>query len=187
MPKRQFREEFLKKRRDIPKSERESRSLLIQENAKDFIPWDQIKKIGLYANQASEVETVLLFKSAREMHKLIAFPRVTNEEEIQYCIIDELSDLIPGSFGINEPLNSNRPISIESLDLIVVPGLAFDKYGYRLGYGRGYFDRILKSVDIKKVIGLAFENQIVEQLPVQSHDIRVGTIITESGVIECNV
>lgn len=187
MPKRQFREEFLKKRRELPHAERASRSLLIQENAKKFISWDQVETIGLYANQASEVQTGLLFKSAREMHKSIAYPRVTNEEEIQYYLIDELSDLMLGTFGINEPLNSIIPIPIDSLDIIVVPGLVFDKFGHRLGYGRGYFDRILKSVDNKKVVGLAFENQIVDQLPVQAHDIRVGVIVTESGVIECNL
>src|SRR3990167_4929215 len=184
MPKRQFREELLKKRRNLSTPERDSRSLLIQENAQKIIHWDQIKSIGLYANQASEVRTDLLFKIAKERGKSIAYPRITNDEAIQYYIIDELKELVPGIFGIHEPLNSQKPLSIGFLDIIIVPGLAFDRLRYRLGYGRGYFDRILTGVDNKKVIGLAFDIQIVDKLPTHPHDIRVGTIVTENGVIK---
>lgn len=187
MPKRQFREELLKKRRNLSAKERESKGLLIQENAKKRIPWDSIESIGLYASQGSEVQTDLLFKNAKELGKSIAYPRITTEEELQYYIIDELKELIPGLFGVNEPLNSQTHRSIESLDIIIIPGLAFDRFGYRLGYGRGYFDRILAGVDSKKVIGLAFDLQIIDKLPAQPHDIRVGAIVTESGVIECNL
>lgn len=187
MPKKLFREEYLSKRRKLSPIEWENKSKLIQENAIRFIQWDTISKIGLYSNLSDEVGTGSLFDYAKKQSKCTAYPKVTSDHRIQYYIIEWQSELAKGTIGIKEPLSSKRMIETDALDLIIVPGLAFDRAGFRLGYGRGYFDRLLVNIDSKKIVALAFDFQIVESLPNQSHDKQVGTIVTESGVIECGM
>ncbi|MBF8303022.1 MAG: 5-formyltetrahydrofolate cyclo-ligase family protein, partial [Candidatus Dadabacteria bacterium] len=73
----------------------------------------------------------------------------------------------------------------EDIDLIIIPGIAFDSFGVRIGYGKGYYDRAISKIDIKKRIGLAYDFQVVESIPIERYDERVGLIVTETGVIIC--
>ena len=103
-------------------------------------------------------------------------------------IRDPDRDLFPGFKGIREPdPDSLRQLSADDLDLIIVPGVAFDSSGNRLGMGKGYYDRFLKHLRPSALkIALAFENQIVASIPWDDNDIKMDMIITEERVIYCS-
>ena len=93
------------------------------------------------------------------------------------------SELVPGPFNLLEPPYQNPEIDIKKLDLIFVPGVAFDIKKGRIGYGGGFYDRVLVKTEAFK-IGVAFSFQIFKKLPLEAHDQRVDVIITEKGLIE---
>jgi len=113
---------------------------------------------------------------------LPAFVPVTNRYTVRQ-ILDPVRDLIVGRFGIREPLPSCPEVPLNRLDLILVPGVAFDARGGRLGRGQGYYDRLLADVRGTKC-GVAFEEQIVDAVPVGSRDIRLNCILTPTRWIE---
>ena len=100
------------------------------------------------------------------------------------CAVRNLTgDLKTGQFGIREPVEGCAEIALNRLDFVLVPGIAFDLQGRRLGRGKGYYDRLLAEVR-GKTCGVAFDEQIVEDLPVESHDIHVNCILTPTRWIE---
>ena len=109
--------------------------------------------------------------------KIFAFPKVS-EGQVSYHAISSVRDLVPGTFGVREPRSSEE---VPPPDLILVPGLAFDMSGNRLGRGAGYFDRILVKLECFR-LGICFSKQVVPSVPVDSHDEAVDGILTEEGV-----
>ncbi len=139
-------------------------------------------KIALYAAIGSEVDTHGLFARLRERGAEVCFPRSLRAAgAVEFCMVEELDELQPGAFGVLEP--GGEPTPPEALDVVTVPGLAFDRAGRRLGYGAGYYDRTLASYR-GRCIGLAFDCQLVDALPVDEHDRRMDVVVTESGAID---
>ncbi|QDV46251.1 5-formyltetrahydrofolate cyclo-ligase family protein [Stieleria neptunia] len=118
---------------------------------------------------------------------------------VPYCVGEDLhlfdlrgwDDLSPGAFGILEPRaerrgGADRSVAAAELDLIVVPGVAFDPKGGRLGHGRGFYDRLLARVRAETVlVGVAFECQIVPHVPLDDHDVSMDWVVTEQRLIDC--
>lgn len=134
----------------------------------------------------SEVSTDAIVAEARRRHVRVAVPVTVVAE--QRLLLSELRDgaaLIPGPFGIPEPHPDSRtPVAVESLDAVFVPGVAFDPHGNRLGWGAGYYDRLLAGIGPGiPVVALAFECQIVPSIPSLGHDVRMSAIVTEQRVI----
>jgi 5-formyltetrahydrofolate cyclo-ligase len=108
------------------------------------------------------------------------------------CLIDSLDELEVNTFDLLEPpltlrLNTARQCPPGEVDLFLIPGLAFDMAGGRIGYGRGYYDSLLANASPgSTLIGLAFDCQIVDRVPMTGHDVPVGLIVTESGVHQVN-
>ena len=101
-------------------------------------------------------------------------------------MINVLDQISPGYMGIPEPVTESQ-MNVEDIDMLVVPGVGFDPSGRRIGYGGGFYDRLLPRVKGKRTIAaLAFCAQVFEQVPGMPHDIPVDYIITEEKVIECN-
>lgn len=139
------------------------------------------KSILFYASFDAEVETFEMIKQAKQLGKRIALPIIlTKEKRIVPIGIENCEeDLELGPYGIKQPRYvKKRCISVEDIDLVVVPGVAFDKNNNRLGRGAGYYDRFLANLpqDIP-TIGLAFDFQLVPRLPQQSHDRPVSRVI----------
>lgn len=113
-----------------------------------------------------------------------ALPRITTLEPRLECraFSDRRADLIPGAFGIDEPDPGRCPlIPFAELDLVIVPGLAFTPAGERLGRGGGFYDRLLSHPDVcARRIGVCFDCQVVDSLPVESHDEGVDVVVTET-------
>jgi len=147
--------------------------------------WQDAKRIGLYAPFHNEVDTRLVFEHGLKEDKVMAFPRVTGVGEMEYLREDAWSDMVPNQWGILEPAHSSEKVPAGELDLVVVPGVAFSRDGYRLGLGGGYFDRLLGALGPDALsVGFAYAFQVLDSLPHEAHDRRVSRIVTEQGFLK---
>ncbi len=143
--------------------------------------------IGFYCAFRSEVETAALLRRALREGKRVAVPMtIWRGRSLVFSEVrDPERDLIPGTHGIPEPRpDALRPIAVEALDLLIVPGVGFDLSGLRLGYGMGFYDRLFHRLPGRvHRVALAFERQVVPVLPAGKRDLPVDVIVTEERVI----
>ncbi len=139
------------------------------------------KNIFIYVSFGSEVETHRIIEQAIKDNKTVYVPKVINRVEGMAAVkITALSELKASSFGILEPETISEEAKPWQLDLILIPGLAFDKRGGRLGYGAGYYDRFLNDAKPEtNKIGIAYSCQVIDEVPMEEKDIFVDSIITE--------
>lgn len=137
------------------------------------------------SSKPGEVATQGLIHSALEEGKRVCVPVIEPENaELGLVEINSLDNLEPGYFGILEPQNGVRqPLDSIDWDLAVVPGIAFDRLGHRIGFGKGYYDKLLAAKDSPK-IGLAYNFQVVEPFETLPHDVAMDLIITENETIQ---
>ncbi len=177
-------------RRNFPEPERQEANAALFARIMKLPEYCAASVIHTYVSWRDEVDTHALIKAALAAGKRVAAPRVPPEKlRLEHYFISDFAALIPGAFGILEPRPGppahQAPVNTP-FDVIFVPGLAFDRAGNRLGYGRAYYDQFLAGTKALK-IGLAFTLQIVEEVPVAPHDQRVDLIITEQEVIRTAV
>ena len=142
--------------------------------------WGAAGVILFYAALPSEPDLTPLFLLALQQGKKCVFPKVAGEM-LELYNVSAAGDLQKGAYGILEPRGSVR-VPADSIGLALVPGLAFDRAGFRLGRGKGFYDRLLP--DIKgRFAGCCFACQLQEALPVLEHDVRLDFVVTESGVM----
>jgi len=146
--------------------------------------------IACYINKDSEVDTRPLIRRALDQGKRVLVPVVKKGDiELFFSEIKGLgTELAPGTFNILEPkpefLHSQ---SLDLVDVLFVPGIVWDKEGYRLGWGRGYFDRVLKNLPPHvRSVGLSFNMQLVNRVPRDQFDLPVDMVVTESRAIRCH-
>lgn len=178
--KEDIRKRLLKIRRSLSKEEVLQMSRKIRERLFDLPEYRTSKVVMFYISHDNEVDTrEMIAESLYTKKVLVPF---TEKENIYPVVIESLNNLNRGAFGILEP--REKKIHRRKIDMIIVPGVAFDHRGYRIGYGKGFYDRFLKERHGIK-IGLAYDFQIVERIPENEGDIPVDKIITEKRVIEC--
>ncbi len=141
----------------------------------------------LYINSKSEVMTGQIIKRCFDYDKIVVLPAFdVKKYEMKLMKVDNFNtDLKPGSRGILEP-NANRckVMPVDSIDIAIIPGIALDEKGERIGSGEGYYDRLIPKLSITtRKVSLAFESQIIQQIPVESHDKNVDIVITEKRII----
>ena len=155
------------------------KSKIIKEKLFATPEFKRSKCVMLYASIHGEVNTDEMIDEALEKGKKVTLPRCTSLEGIVPKEISKRNnDLEKGAYGIREPREDRKTADLKDIDLYVVPGIAFDKRNRRLGRGKGYYDKFLKKLPGNKItIGLAFDFQIVENLPQDSHDIPVSKVI----------
>ncbi len=193
--KRKIRQEFLKKRNNLSRDEIKSKSEKIEKELFFLPEFQRAKTVMFYVSFRSEVETEKMTRNALKLKKKIVIPVVYGEKIVVSEIKNLKKELTKGSFGIKEPKKEfRRRVNQKEIDLVVVPGVVFDKRGSRLGYGRGYYDRFLRSKSIISrmshsrqcaLIGLAFDLQIARKIPLVKGDMKVDKIVTESGIVDC--
>ncbi|TET13393.1 5-formyltetrahydrofolate cyclo-ligase [Candidatus Aerophobetes bacterium] len=193
--KRKIRQEFLKKRNNLSRDEIKSKSEKIEKELFSLPEFQRAKTVMFYVSFRSEVETEKMIRNALKLKKKIVIPVVHGEKIVVSEIKNLKKELTKGSFGIKEPKKEfRRRVNQKEIDLVVVPGVVFDKRGGRLGYGRGYYDRFLRSKSIRSrmsrsrqcaLIGLAFDLQIARKIPLVKGDMKVDKIVTESGIVDC--
>lgn len=139
----------------------------------------------IYLSFGSEVQTDGILRWAWGNGKRIVVPRCRPEERrLTPCLLSGFSELETGHYGIREPKAERvRAVPAEEIDAVLVPAVAFDRRGYRVGYGGGYYDRFLSEVSRAARIGAAFMCQMVGRIPAGPNDIPVDRIVTEEGII----
>ena len=177
-----IRKEILSLLRNQREEDRLRKSLIIQKKFFLTQAFLKAKTILFYASFDGEVETFNMMRQTQGHGKNIALPYIMKENKIIVPIlIDNLEeDLEIGSYGVKQPkYDENRSIPINKLDLVVVPGLAFDKENQRLGRGLGFYDRFLKNLPTPiPSIGFAFDFQVIDHVPHQKHDVPVSEVIS---------
>jgi 5-formyltetrahydrofolate cyclo-ligase len=146
--------------------------------------------VAMYHGFRNEVDTREIFKAAMEAGKDVFFPRVTDRRRglIEFLRVDDLGALVPGEFGIMEPPESGEAVEPGGIDLFLVPGVAFDAAGNRLGYGAGYYDRALSGrAGRSTAAGLAYEFQVVGEIPSSPDDERMNMVVTEKRTLRFKV
>ncbi len=174
MNKQALRKEFLKKRAEFATNEASLKICRLATGVPQFL---QAKTVMIYLSCKSEVDTSPLLEACKKAGKCVCAPVVLDDKTMIARQIDE-KGLRPGRFGIPEPLGEIP----DKIDLVFVPGVVFSKDGYRIGYGKGYYDRFLKTTNAV-AFGLAFSFQVVDALPFEAHDIPLNAIITEEGIL----
>ena len=147
--------------------------------------WKDARTILFYAPLPGELDIWPLLPDALQAGKEVFLPRFDPESKgyVAHCVKSPETDLEDGQFGIREPKARCAQLPLNRLDFVLVPGIAFDLHGRRLGRGRGYYDQILAVVR-GKTCGVAFDEQIVAEVPVEPHDIIVHCILTPSRGVE---
>lgn len=142
-------------------------------------------RIGLYAAYKNEVRTEQIFCDGDKNRKEIYFPACSPGGGLAYFRVMQLSDLLPTSSGFREPSAKQSKLrDINTLNVLIVPGVAFDLEGRRLGYGKGFYDDCLRKFRGKR-IALAYEFQVVPKLPTAIRERVLDWIVTEKRVIKC--
>lgn len=182
-----IRREVLSRRDLISNKLRKAKDERIRETLVELPEFKSASKILLYASFRSEVGTVELLKYCLTDGKTTAIPKVDMQNnELRLYEIRDMGELSIGYVGIPEPdVSEDRRMKVEEMDLIIVPGSAFDKRGSRLGYGKGFYDKLLTRA-MCKIIALSYEEQVVEFIPSESHDLKVDRIVTEKRIIDCH-
>ena len=179
-----LRMQNLQKRNSLSAKAIEEKSLFIQEKLFLLKEFKEAGKILFYVGVKTEVRTKQMILDALALGKIVCVPKSDFEKKIMNAVqIKNLNDLEETQFGLLEP-KRGKEVPAEELDLIIVPGVAFDLRGTRLGYGGGFFDKFLRKTSRNAVkIGLAFECNLEESLPVTSHDEKMNKIITEEKIV----
>lgn len=178
------RTEMRRLRERLAPADREEWSRRMREQLWTLEAFARARRVLFYAAGGGEVETRPLLERWIEGGRKVILPLVEGEGMI-LVEVDGLEDLAPGYRGLLEPrLDRRRIVPREAVEVALVPGLAFDLEGNRLGRGGGHYDRTLARIGPKALkIGLAFDFQVVDRLPVEARDIPVDLVVTESRMI----
>lgn len=183
--KQKLRAAALKKRRSIPPAELAELSSRVMARLLSLEEYRRARLLISYCATADEVQTKPIIERALAEGKRVAVIAThVATKKLSFSEIRSFDDLAPGAFGILEPRQGRvRPVSLVEADLILVPLVAWDLEGHRLGYGAGYFDRALEGERRVAKVGLALESQRLPQIPESRHDVRLDLIVTEERVV----
>jgi 5-formyltetrahydrofolate cyclo-ligase len=189
--KSEARQKALTLRRSLPSVELARLSSQIEARLYTLAEYSHAGTVATYVEKSDEVQTGSIIRHSIEAWKRVLVPKTdpVGRRLIFSELRDPDRDLEPGQMGILEPdADSLRPVDLTEADLVLVPVVAWDERGYRLGYGRGYFDRALAGVKCDVMTaGLALELQRSDELPIEDHDVPLKMIITEKRVIPTGV
>lgn len=180
--KAHLRQYFKELRNKLTEEDWKKKSKFINHNFLSSFLYRDFHRIAFYYPVNREVDLRPSLRRALD-EKDVYLPRT---DLLNKCLtfhrVTDLEDLIPGPFGILEPRPYSPEIVVDNLEVILIPGIAFDRRKGRLGYGGGYYDRILSGYRGLKV-GVAFSFQIVEEIDLEDHDIKMDFLLTEEGIL----
>ncbi len=188
MTKNDIRKSMKEKRRSLTETEMELASKEVFRHLVTFEPYRDADTIYCYASYNKELPTTKIIKEALNSGKKVALPKV-EEDNIEFYLITDYSQVITGYQGIPEPVATKKAIpSIDKPSLMLLPGLAFTKRGERLGYGGGFYDRYLALFRFGAFItcGIGYDFQVVKTLPVDERDVTIDYVITPKDMIWCS-
>ncbi len=182
MNKSEWRKKMKQLLLSTEENERRNKSKAVSTHLFSTSEWNKAQSIGITVSRKFELDTAFIMTKAWEEGKKVAVPKCYSaDKQMEFREIHSYDELENVYMDLFEPkLNGTKLITSEQLDLIIVPGLVFDKKGYRIGYGGGYYDRYLQMYQGSK-ISLAYSFQTTDSLPHEEFDIPVDQIITEDG------
>lgn len=182
------RQEARSRRDALPAPERKEKSLLIWKRLQELPAFREASQALFFASFQGEVDTAPMRQGSRDLGMDVAAPRPDPvAKRLVFYLLGDKEGLEAGPYGVPQPReDSDMVADLEVPSVVLVPGLAFDAAGNRLGYGGGYYDRFLagEGRDLPK-IGLAFDAQLLDQIQPQAHDVPVDFIVTESRTLHC--
>jgi 5-formyltetrahydrofolate cyclo-ligase len=152
--------------------------------------FQQARTVMFYVDRGSEVQTQWQLANAIESGKRVVVP-YCHQDELLLFHLDDLDELEIGTYRILEPRRALRSdpaksVGVSELDFIIVPGVAFDRRGGRIGHGKGYYDKLLENArPDTTLVAIAFECQLFDDVPMQEHDVYMDKLITENAVYAC--
>ncbi|HOQ09196.1 MAG TPA: 5-formyltetrahydrofolate cyclo-ligase [Syntrophomonadaceae bacterium] len=176
--KKQIRNEMKERRQQLSPAEVEQLSQQIRQRIEELYPIQKAGRIMAYASIGNEVNLVPLLEKWRREGRTILLPRVERGGRMEAVVWTGWDQVQSGPFGIREPLG--EPFDPAAIDAVLTPGLVFDYKGYRLGYGKGYYDRFLPRLRSSAFIcGICYEFQVVENVFPHEGDIPMHWIVTD--------
>jgi 5-formyltetrahydrofolate cyclo-ligase len=187
MSKRVLRSRLLAQRRSMPPDEALQRSLAVQDRVREVPGWASMRTVLVYLPFQNEVDTWELIHElwGRGVQTLAPCCRPDCPGEMDLYSFRSVQDLRPGAYTIPEPDPQHCAlVDPQTCECILIPGVGFDRQGFRLGFGGGYYDRLLARVGPKtRTIGLAYDYQILDALPRDTHDQSVQVVCTDKEEI----
>jgi len=182
--KAEVRKSCLAQRAALGEKERESRSRIIQQKLQDLPEFQQAQTVMSFLNFRDEVETTALAEAMIAGKKKLVLPCCAPHGILLPNEVRDLTaDLESGAWDIREPKLTCERVEPSEIDLIIVPGAGFDLQGNRLGYGGGFYDRFFMLLNpLTPRIALSFQCQVIAQVPVDEHDVKMTMLITEDEV-----
>ncbi len=172
--KKEFLRKKYKEKRDNIKNKVTKDNLIYQKviNNKDIL---SSKTLLIYISINSEIDTIKIINYFLNT-KNIAVPKII-DNNMFFCYVTNLNDLTPGKYNIPEPTNENIVTDFDNA-ICIVPGICYDKKNYRVGYGKGYYDRFLSKNKIK-TIGLCYKECMIEKIDNDKYDYKIDEVITD--------
>lgn len=169
----------------LPPFEKKRQEAKIHANLFQTAEWKAARVVAATLSQDFEVSTAGIIEKGWEAGKIIVLPRSKEDLTMDFVPFEKRTPLVLSKFGINEPAPYLDGVSKESIDLVIVPGLAYSLNGFRIGFGGGYYDRFLLDYS-GKTASLVLEEQKIEDWDVEPFDIPVQLLITQDQVIHIN-
>ena len=186
MDKKDIREMIIKERDMISPEDIELRSRNIFEQLVELPEYEEAENVLVYASMRSEVRTDEIILDALASGKKVFCPKVMNKasSEMVFIRILEIEDLKEGFYGIREPELEDgaeiyQSLGMDKASIVIVPGVAFDKDGNRIGYNGGFYDSFLSKHPDINTVALCYRMQFVDYIPAEAHDIAVKKILSE--------
>jgi 5-formyltetrahydrofolate cyclo-ligase len=185
--KQEIRDEISKTLQSLPDDLRLENTRIIENRLFEFANFLESKIVMLYVNAENEVETQSILKRAFDFGKIVVLPAFDTKKfsMVPMKVDHPQKDLVKGPRGILEPdANRCKEVPFDCIDIAIIPGVAMDEKGGRVGSGEGYYDRIIPKLPLTtRKVGLVLEDQMVPQVPMESHDKHVDIIITEKRIV----
>ncbi len=186
--KKQLRAQLRAQRRALSSPEVSEKSRAITRRLLAFPPFQQATTIVLYNANDNEVVTETIGREAMSQNKAVFYPRITTDREnLEFVRRYPEDRLVTGTFGILIPPGNELLKGLSATDLVLTPGVGFDQHGHRLGRGKGYYDRAFRGVLARALrVVLAYELQVMPEIPSGPDDENVQWIITEARLLACS-
>lgn len=184
--KKALRSKILAARRELKEAYRQKASQRMIDVFCALPDFKEPKLVMCYASMGDEVQIRPLIQRWLDLGVTVAMPRVISKGQMEAVTLPDLASLVEGEYGILTPDPAkSQVVAPEELDMIIVPGVAFDTRGERLGMGGGFYDAFMAKAVNAKRIALAYSCQLVSSVPMEEHDVLVHKIITEQGIYNC--
>lgn len=185
--KQELRKDIEKKIVALSEDEMNKKNKAIQQRLFEFANFLEARIVLFYIEAGCEVTTKDIIKKGYEYNKIIVLPVFSQtNNKFKLMKVDNIdTDMVEGSHGMKEPDPKKcKVVPIECIDIAIIPGIAMDEKGGRIGPGNGFYDRLIPELPVTtRKVGLAMEDQVIAQVPMESHDKYVDIVITEERVI----